>query len=287
MKLYTKAYILIILILIQSLAVILLTNQMFINMVEGLLAFDKYSYPVAIILNILAVSAFFSIYFILRFLHIERESIIKLNHSQEVIDALHGQKHDFNNHLNLIAGMLQVGQTKRALEYVFDVSQRVDEVFSISKIKNIEIAATLSRKCAIAESKGIIVEMDISTSLENLKMDPIELCKILFNLLDNAIYELEHSKQEEKILTIDISDHDQMYCIAIGNSYPILSSSMYDKIFQPRYTTKAGDGHGYGLSIVKQIIEKNKAKITVESYEDVGTIFTVFLPQSQTEQKRI
>ncbi|MBB6218431.1 sensor histidine kinase regulating citrate/malate metabolism [Anaerosolibacter carboniphilus] len=279
MKLYTKAYFLIIVILVQSLTVILLTNQLFINMIKGLLAFDKYSYPVAIILNLLAISAFFSIYFVLRFLHIERESIIKLNHSQEVIDALHGQKHDFNNHLNLIAGMLQVGKPERALEYIFDVSQKVDEVFSISKIKNIEIAATLSRKCAIAESKGITVEMDITTSLENLRMDPIELCKVLFNLLDNAIYELEHSDHEQKILSIDISDHDHRYCIAIGNSYPILPSELYDRVFQPRYTTKNGEGHGYGLSIVKQIVDKNKGSIAVESYEGIGTIFTVFLPQ--------
>jgi sensor histidine kinase regulating citrate/malate metabolism len=253
---------------------------MSINMIKGLLVVDSYSYPVATILNLLAISAFFSIYFVLRFLHIERESIVKLNHSQEVIDALHGQKHDFNNHLNLIAGMLQVGKAERALEYVFEVSQRVDEVFSVSKIKNIEIAATLSRKCAIAESKGISVELDIDTPLENLRMDPIELCKVLFNLLDNAIYELEHSDHEHKILTIDIADHDHMYYIAIGNSYPILSSELHGKIFESRYTTKKGDGHGYGLSIVKQIVEKNKGTITVESYEDVGTIFTVFLPQS-------
>lgn len=279
MKLYTKAYTLIIIILIQSVAVVLLTNQRFINMLSNVIITYQYSYPLAFILNLLAVSAFFSIYYILKFLHTERESIIKLNHSREVIDALQGQKHDFNNHLSLIAGMLQVGQPEKALEYIFHISQKVDEVFSVSKIKNIEIAATLCRKCAIAESKGITVELDVDTSLENLKIDSMELCKVLFNLLDNAIYELEHCDEEEKILTIDIGEHEQMYCIAIGNSYPVLSPDLYDKIFEPRYTTKEGEDHGYGLSIVKQIVEKNKGRITVESYESIGTIFTVFLPQ--------
>ena len=166
----------------------------------------------------------------------------------------------------------------KALTYIFDVSQRVEQVFSVSKLQFVDVGATLARKCAIAENKGITVELDIQTSLSKLKMSSMELCTILFNLLDNAIYELEHCKEEEKILTIDISEYNQKYCIAIGNSFPILSSDLYDKVFESRYSTKEGSGRGYGLSIVKQIVEKNKGKITVESYEGVGTIFQVFLP---------
>ncbi|QZY54786.1 sensor histidine kinase [Crassaminicella profunda] len=278
MKVTVRAYILIGLILLQSFIVMFLTNRTIINLMGNVIVNFQYPYYMGIVINLLGVSAIICIFYILYFLRKEKEGIIKLNNSKEVIDALQGQKHDFINHLNLIAGMLQLEQSKKALDYIFKISQKVEGVFSISKIENIEIAATLGRKCTIAESKGIKVELDISTSLENLYIDSMDICTVLFNLIDNAIYELEDCKEEEKVLIIDIAEHEEECVILIGNSYPILSEKMYEKIFEKGYSTKEGDGHGYGLNIVKQIINKNKGRITVESYEGVGTVFTIFLP---------
>ncbi|QXM07198.1 sensor histidine kinase [Crassaminicella indica] len=270
MKLSVRAYILIGLILLQSFMVMFLTNGTILSLMNNVVISYKYPYYMGILINILGISAIICIFYILHFLKREKENIIKLNNSKEVIDALQGQKHDFINHLNLIAGMLQLEQSKKALDYIFKISQKVEGVFSISKIENVEIAATLGRKCTIAESKGIKVELDITTSLE--------LCTVLFNLIDNAIYELEHCKEEDKILIIDIAEHDEECVILIGNSYPVLPENMHEKIFEKGFSTKAGEDHGYGLNIVKQIINKNKGRITVESYEGVGTLFTIFLP---------
>lgn len=278
MKLSTRAYILISLILLQSFVLIFLTNHTILTLMGDIIVHFQYPYYMGAILNLLGISAIICIFHILKLLKKEKESIIKLNNSKEVIDALQGQRHDFNNHLNVIAGMLQLGKKEKTLEYIFKVSRKVDEVFSISKIENIEIAATLGRKCTIAESKGITVELDIDTSLRDLGIDSIDLCKVLFNIIDNAIYELEHCKEEERVLTIDIREHEDLYIMEIGNSFPILSENMYDKIFEKGYSTKQGKDHGYGLNIVKQIIQNNKGQITVESYKGVGTIFTIFLP---------
>ncbi|RKD23679.1 Sensor_kinase_SpoOB-type, alpha-helical domain [Caminicella sporogenes DSM 14501] len=284
MKLKTKAYILVLLILLQSLSIMFLTNNLIINLMGKIII---YEYPtfVGIILNILGFIAIINVFYIIKFLKKEEESIRKLNRSKEVIEALRGQKHDFNNHLNVIAGMIQLNKPNKALEYIYNICGKTNEFFSISKIENVEVAAILYSKFAIAESKGITVELDINTSLSELKIDNIELSKILFNLLDNAIYELEKSTEDEKILTIDIGESDDRYFISIINSYPILSPKLYDKIFEKGFSTKKGENHGYGLNIVKKIVEKNKGQITVESYEGVGTIFTVIFPKtSETQQ---
>lgn len=281
MEIREKAYILISLILVQSVLSMSVVNQVYMNKLYDIGVSYKYSYPIIVIINILGLCAIICIYYIIKVLKAEKESVMKLNHSQEIIDSLHGQKHDFNNHLNLLSAMMQIGKYDKALEYIFNLAQRVDETFSISKIAHIEVGAVLCRKCAIAENKGINVELDIKTSLEDLKMNSLDLCTIVFNLVDNAIYELEYCNEEEKNLTIDIGEYDDTYFIAIGNSFPILSPSLYEKIFEAKYSTKEGSDHGYGLNIVKQIIEKNKGKITVESYEEVGTIFTVFFPKRE------
>ncbi|TCO74377.1 sensor histidine kinase [Marinisporobacter balticus] len=278
MKISIRAHILVGLILLQSFIGMFLTNNTILRLMGNMIV--QYQYPnyMAIIINILGFSAIICIFYITNFLKTEKESIIKLNNSKEVIDALQGQKHDFANHLNLIAGMLQLGKNEKALEYIFKIAQKVEGVFCVSKIENVEIAATLGRKCTIAESKGIRVELDISTSLENTYIDSIELCTVLFNLIDNAIYELEHCKDDDKVLNIDVGEYEDEWIIIIGNSFPILEKDCYEKIFEKGYSTKEGENHGYGLHIVKQIIERNKGKIMVESYEEVGTLFTIFLP---------
>lgn len=287
MKLKKRAYTLILIILVQSISVILLSNKS----LSSLLGMDVYNYYyptiVFIIINILlTLAGIISIYYIMRLLQEEKEAIIKLNHSNEVITALQGQKHDFKNHLNVLAGMLQLDKKSKALDYIFEISERVEEVFSISKIKNIEIAATLFRKCAIAENKGILVDLDIRSDLQHLKINSVEACKILFNLIDNAIYELERCKTEDTYLMVDIFEEEEEYVISIGNSYPILSPDLYDKIFEGGFTTKGKNyEHGYGLSIVKRMVEKNDGSIKVESFEGVGTVFTVRLPMKVTEER--
>lgn len=284
MKLKTKASTLVLLILLQSASIIFLTHN---KVAQILSASFLYDYPIVLVLffNILGIAAIINVFYVFSFFKREQNSMKKLNHSKEVIEALRGQKHDFNNHMNVVGGMIGLKKYDRALKYIYNICGKTNEIFSISKIENVEVAAILYRKVAIAENKGITVEIDISTSLEDLSINSIDLSKIFFNLLDNAIYELELSPYEEKILTVDIKEDDEKFIIIIGNSYPVLSPELFDKIFIPGYTTKKGQQHGYGLDIIKKTVEKNKGQINVESYEGIGTLFTVFLPKSTKASK--
>lgn len=270
----------IILILLQSIATALITNQV---IMVSMSKHEKilYNYPntLGLIINGLGISVVIWVFYIVKLVEKQQEANRKLNHSSEVIEALRGQKHDFHNHLNVITGLIQLEKGRKAIEYIQKVSGQTTKMFSISNIGNPEVASILYRKCAIAQSKGIVVELDISCNLESIFIDSVDICTILFNLIDNATYELENCSEDERILTIDITEQDKEYIFSIGNSYPIIPKEIYDRIFKQGYTTKQGNGHGYGLGIVKKIVNKNKGRITVESFEGVGTIFTVFLPK--------
>ncbi len=277
----SKAYILIALILLQNLIVLFVSNNAIL--IWENISSSNFKYPVSIwlIMLILSLCSFICLYFIMNIIKEEKESIKELNNSKEVIEALRGQKHDFQNHLSIISGLIQLGKPEKALEYTFNVCGKTNEVFSISKIKNVEVAALLYRKYAIAENSGITVELDIDSYLENIKISSLDLCKILFNLIDNAIYELENCNADEKILSISIFQTDNEYIISITNSSPIISEEIKNKLFQVGFSTKEGPDHGHGLPIVKSIVHKNSGRLTVESYEGVGTIFTVFLPKKK------
>ncbi|WP_192929765.1 sensor histidine kinase [Alkaliphilus serpentinus] len=278
MNFKNKAYILILLVLLQSIAIIFLTNNLIIQTYAKSFVY-QYPFVIVFLLNLLGVAAIVNVLYMFGFLKKEEESVRKLNHSKEVIEALRGQKHDFLNHLNVVAGMIKMDKSEKALDYIYDISGRTDETFMISRIENVEVAAILYRKCAIAENKGINIEIDISTNLKELRIDSIDLSRIFFNLLDNAIYELERAPIEDKLLTIEIKEDENNYIIMIGNSYPVLSPHLYESIFLPGYTTKSGPDHGYGLDIVKKIVKKLNGEIIVEGYDSIGTLFTIFLPK--------
>jgi signal transduction histidine kinase len=59
-----------------------------------------------------------------------------------------------------------------------------------------------------------------------------------------------------------------------------ISRENLSKIFEPYFTTKT-TGTGLGLAIAHNIIDAMGGKITVESDRQVGTTFTVALPNSE------
>ncbi len=277
MRSYKKIYFLIIVVLVENFLIFFTLSSVFLM--------DKKNIPIknakSMILIIvgLAIIASYTLGGILNLIKLNNESVKKLSSSEEVIDALRLQKHDFKNHLSVILGLLHMNEINKAREYIYDINGRIDEAFSISKLNNVEFAAILHTKVAIAESKGIEVELDIECGLDHMYINNIDLCRIFFNLMDNACYELEKCKEEKRILSIEIREFEDKVILCITNSYPIISEKIKEKLFNKGFSTKDGDGRGYGLTIVKDLVNKHSGEINVESYEGVGTIFTVFLPR--------
>jgi signal transduction histidine kinase len=67
--------------------------------------------------------------------------------------------------------------------------------------------------------------------------------------------------------------------VKIGDSGAGIPEELRKRVFDPYFTTKA-NGTGLGLAICKRIMTVHHGAITVESFPDAGTIFTVTLPIS-------
>ena len=89
-----------------------------------------------------------------------------------------------------------------------------------------------------------LIELDTNTT--------IDVCKIIGVLIDNAIDEV--CKLKEKNIGISIFLEKNLLKIKISNNYK--TNIDLSKIYQEGYTTK-GNGHGYGLPLVKSIINNN------------------------------
>ena len=93
-----------------------------------------------------------------------------------------------------------------------------------------------------------------------------DITKLFGVFLDNAIEAA--SKAEKREVEIDMHKKDDYLIIIIGNTFD--KSIEVDKIGKTGFTTK-GTGHGFGLSIVKDI-SKNNSKI--ETFNNIdGDLF--------------
>ncbi len=129
-------------------------------------------------------------------------------------------------------------------------------------------------KSDLDENK-ISVALDILPTAESVFADPIQLELILTNLITNSIPALK-SKDNAKINIRVVKADDSSRIIFEDNGCGIFGD-LIEKIFMPFFTTKK-DGHGLGLSIVRQMVTLHGGSIYCESEVGEWTRFVLEFP---------
>ena len=120
---------------------------------------------------------------------------------------------------------------------------------------------------------------DISITADEDRME-----QVFINLINNAVkYTLEDGvvtvNVKRNLMDVEISIEDT----GIGMSKEALTH-IYDRFYRAD-RSRSIRGNGLGLPIVKRIIDLHHYKISVESQEDVGSVFTITIPQEMGLRK--
>ena len=112
--------------------------------------------------------------------------------------------------------------------------------------------------------------------------DSFMLQKALINILQNA----SRYTPDGGTITVTGKGENGMAVITISDTGIGMSSETQERIFERFF--RADDSHstpgfGLGLPIAQTIIEKHLGQIEVQSTLDVGTTFTVRLPEAVAE----
>lgn len=128
-----------------------------------------------------------------------------------------------------------------------------------------------------AINKGITVNCDTGFDISLIEMNELELYRIITNIVNNAVRVLKDIKNPT--INIRIYKINMQAGIEIENNGPMIVEKNIRKIFEHGFTTKenSDSSHGYGLSIVKELIENSNGTIEVISTE-LKTIFKIVLP---------
>lgn len=189
-------------------------------------------------------------------------------------DKLRMDRHDYLNHLQIVYGLMELEEYDEMNSYLRKVYKELLKTGKAVKTSKPAINALLAAKMAEAEAQGIEFQVDVKSDLKNLVIEDWELCKVLSNLIDNAMKALEESEGDEKKLGVQITETPERYIFSVDDNGPKIPEDIRENIFKRGFSTKKGEDHGMGLVIVSEILSKNNGDIELSS-DDEETVFTV------------
>ncbi len=112
--------------------------------------------------------------------------------------------------------------------------------------------------------------------------DQTQISNIVAHLIQNAIQAIPEKGSIQVLSNLNSPDFE----LSILDSGTGIPPHNQPKLFSPLFTTKA-KGMGMGLAISKRVIEAHGGKITVESKQGRGTMFTISLPANNSTADKL
>jgi len=145
-------------------------------------------------------------------------------------------------------------------------------------VRETPVASFVSDICAgfekTADHQGIKLIVDNHVGNEKLWIDRDSFEKLLFNLLSNAFKHTPKGKSIE----VSLWDKSDAVVLQVKDEGQGMTREVQNKLFT-RFASFNKDKNqpstGIGLSIVKEVADKHKAKIQVNSDLNKGTVFTI------------
>ncbi len=205
--------------------------------------------------------------------------------------------HDIRNPLQAITGDLYLLKDelkdmpenvsrKAALENIDDINENISYINKVISdlqdyTRTLKPQTTKVYLCSaipeivskITIPKAIHVSIQCDTQMPHLLLDPTLLKRIITNLVTNAVQAMPDGGN----LTIRTFIKSNKAIISVEDTGVGIPEKVKPKIFTPMFTTKS-KGQGFGLPVVKRLVEAQGGTITFESEVGKGTTFTIELP---------
>ncbi len=215
-------------------------------------------------------------------------------------DFVNNFSHEFKTPIVSIAGFakllnkgnLSQEQQREYLSVIEEESMRLSymatNVLNLTKIENQTILTDISefnlseqiRSCILLlENKWMKKDLEFSLEFDeyNIRANEEMLKEIWINLLDNAV----KFSSDGGLIRVNIHAWPDRYTVSVTNYGSEISrenqSKIWNKFFQVD-ESRASEGNGVGLAIVKRVAELHRGSVSVSSGSGVTT-FSVTLPK--------
>lgn len=213
--------------------------------------------------------------------------------------------HDLRNPLTVVHGYAQLLEEQLAsarerlgedsaetFEYLNIISRNVQRCYEITEmwrnvgrhsgkvglVRLVDVVNEAVRNAEpLAACAGATVRAEIGDDSGQVFADPLQIFRVLQNLVANALHALPEQGGEVRV---SCGVEDGYAYLRVEDNGCGMSPESQARIFEPYYTTKdLRKGTGLGLAITKKVVENHDGFIEVASQPGRGSVFTVRLPQ--------
>lgn len=202
--------------------------------------------------------------------------------------AANGLRHIFPDAQDLGFGQKMMGRPDRRFPQLYKrlnlfrgacingVSEDVEDNYQsiVRQLQNPTVAALVLGKASHARELGIQFSLrrDSTMPLHSAYLSSRELVTIVGNLVENAFEAVKAEPLKQVGLFIGEDSHG--LTIAVDDTGHGMTEEQIATVRERQYTTK-GDGHGFGLRLIQQIVADHRGYLDIESEPGEGSSFTV------------
>ena len=150
----------------------------------------------------------------------------------------------------------------------------------------LDLAALLRQECAVLSARaalqGIEVKQEIPAT-QPARLNAPTVGMVLVNLINNSIdafRDLSESDKRTKRIIVSLTKRKSEHIIEVSDNGPGIPADIQANIFK-KFATKKTAGMGVGLYHCNVIVRTQDGSITFSTRANVGTTFTVRLPESR------
>ena len=171
---------------------------------------------------------------------------------QSFMSVIRSQRHDYNFHVQTIAGLIREDKLDECRQYVAALEEDFSRMNAVLPIQDPAISAMIHNFQTLAAREGIQLRIDVETDLVQIATNVYETNKILSNLLQNAIDETAAHREKSYGIDLTVLKRGEYCVIRVSNQLEDrrMTAEELGRIYQQGYTTKQGH-EGVGLSSIR------------------------------------
>jgi sensor histidine kinase regulating citrate/malate metabolism len=220
--------------------------------------------------------------------HTELQALTgELDSVRAFAESLRAQAHEAANRLHTTVSLIELGRAQEAVDFAtaeLESAQRLTDRV-VDAVGEPVLAALLLGKAATAHERGVLLEIDPSSSVGSTGIPGGDLVTIVGNLVDNAIDAALSGEPPREVQVALWAAEDRLE-IRVEDSGPGLAADDLPHAYERGWTTKEPDGppgglgrglgRGLGLALVSQAVRRHGG--TLSCRPGPGAEFRVSLP---------